>query len=48
VQLELEELKRFIESEKGLNRELDAENKRHESKIMHLEEMLRNEKDRVV
>ena len=46
VQLEIEDLKRYIESEKSKSSHLDNEAKRLSSKIQHLEDLLKVEKDR--
>lgn len=44
--IELEELKRFIEGEKAKNSHLENELMRAVSKVQHLEELLRGEKER--
>lgn len=47
VQVEVEELKRFIDSEKVKTTMLENDNKKQASKIQHLEDLLKAEKDRV-
>jgi len=47
VQIEIEEMKRYIESEKQKSGHLENEGKRLTSKIQHLEDLIKAEKDRV-
>ncbi len=45
--LEVEELKHYIEGEKQKNAQLDNENRRLNGRIMHLEDAIKQEKERL-
>jgi hypothetical protein len=48
VGVEVEELKHYIEGEKNKNMLLDSENRRLNAKISTLEDLLKQEKDRLL
>lgn len=48
VMQEVEDLKRYIDQEKARSAMAEAENKKLGSRVVHLEELLKGEKDRVI
>jgi predicted nucleic acid-binding Zn-ribbon protein len=48
VGLEVEDLKRFIEGEKAKNSQLENEMLRLQTRIGHLDDFLKSEKERVI